>query len=102
MRDSGSTVLFIEDPTQAAALHNIAASEGTRIPDDISMVVLGERTRPSAGGADFTRLVAPRPQLGSRAVELLDQIMNRGGAEQTQILLDCIIVDGATLAEVTR
>jgi hypothetical protein len=35
-------------------------------------------------------------------VQLLDQIMNRGGAETTQVLLDCIIVDGSTLAEVTR
>ncbi|TBN57195.1 LacI family transcriptional regulator [Glaciihabitans arcticus] len=95
------TVLFIEDPSHAQVICDLAIASGIDIPNQLSVVVLGERTRPSEHAPEYTRLSAPRPELGSRAVALLDQLMNGSrGAEELprQQLLDCVIIDGDTLA----
>jgi DNA-binding LacI/PurR family transcriptional regulator len=101
IRAAAPTALLVEDPTQAQSLVEVALADGVRIPEDLSVVVLGERTRPSDRDTDYTRLVAPRPELGARALALLDQLMNGArGAEELPIqqLLDCSIVVGTTLA----
>lgn len=95
------TVVFLEDPAHAEAISDLAEADGVDIPGQLSIVVLGERSRPSEHGLDYTRLSAPRPELGSRAVALLDQLMNgaRGADElPRQQLLDCAIIEGSTLA----
>ncbi|WP_223692052.1 LacI family DNA-binding transcriptional regulator [Leifsonia poae] len=101
LREGEATVLFVEDPTDAEELHALAAAEGIRVPEDLSVVVLGERGR-GAQTLDFTRLSAPRTELGSVAVTLLDQLLNgpRAGAAELPLrqLLDCTVIDGATLA----
>jgi DNA-binding LacI/PurR family transcriptional regulator len=97
---SGATVLFVEDPTDAEALRVEAESAGVRVPADLSMVVLGEKSKPQDRSVDFTRLSAPRTELGSKGVALLDQLLNgtRGGVElPLQQLLACAVVDGSTL-----
>ena len=94
------TVLFVEDPAHAQTIRDLAVAAGIDIPGQLSIVVLGEHSRPSEHALDFTRLSAPRPQLGSRAVALLDQLMNgtRGADElPRQQLLDCAIIEGSTL-----
>lgn len=94
------TVLFMEDPAHAQTICDLAVASGIDIPTQLSIVVLGERTRPSEHALDYTRLSAPRPELGSRAVALLDQLMNgtRGADElPRQQLLDCAIIGGSTL-----
>jgi DNA-binding LacI/PurR family transcriptional regulator len=101
IREAQPTVLFIEDPTHAQLIVDFALADGVSIPEDLSVVVLGERIRPSAHALDFTRLSAPRPQLGSRAIELLNHIMN-GSSDDVdplplQQLLECSINEGATL-----
>ena len=101
VKSSTSTVLFVEDPAQAQAVVDLAVADGVSIPEQLSVVVLGERTRPAEHALDYTRLSAPRPELGSRAVALLDQLMNgTRGAERipVQQLLPCSIVEGSTLA----
>ena len=98
---SGATVLFVEDPTDAEYLHALAERAGLSVPGELSMVVLGERSKPEDRAIDFTRLSAPRTELGSRAVALLDQLLNgvRDGEElPLQQLLECTVIDGATLA----
>ena len=95
------TVLFVEDPAHAQAICDLAVADGIDIPGQLSIVVLGERSRPSDHALDYTRLSAPRPELGSRAVALLDQLMNgTHGADELprQQLLDCAIIEGSTLA----
>jgi len=101
IREAQPTVLFVEDATHAQHLVDLAVAEGVHIPNDLSIVVLGESTRPSKHALDFTRLSAPRPELGSRAIALLHQIMN-GSSDAVeppshQQLLECIIFEGATL-----
>lgn len=95
------TVLFVEDATHAQLLVELAVADDVDIPNDLSIVVLGERTRPSTHALDFTRLSAPRPQLGSSAITLLYQIMN-GTTDAVEPLphrqlLECAIIEGATL-----
>ncbi|TFD87079.1 LacI family transcriptional regulator [Cryobacterium lactosi] len=101
IRKAQPTVLIVEDATHAHRLVDIAVADGVDVPNDLSIVVLGERTRPSERGLDFTRLAAPRPQLGSNAITLLHQIMN-GSSDAVEPLphrqlLECVIIEGATL-----
>ncbi|AMM19757.1 hypothetical protein AX769_05835 [Frondihabitans sp. PAMC 28766] len=101
IRASDATVVFVEDPLDAQALFDLGAVEGVHVPKDLSIVVLGEHSRPMERAVDFTRLSAPRPELGSRAVALLHEVLN--GTRGTdplprQQLLDAAIVTGATLA----
>ena len=99
-RETDPTVLFVEDPVDAAAVARAAAADGITIPRDLSVVVLGERNRPVGGSVDYTRLSAPRPALGSHAVALLDQLIN-GPRGDTVLprrqLLDCTVIPGTTL-----
>lgn len=101
VRATGSTVLFIEDPSDAVQLHALATADGVSIPADPSMVVFGERGRSAAPSVDFTSLSAPRTELGARAVALLHQLLDPSTAGDTQPrrqLLECTVVDGGTLA----
>lgn len=95
------SVLFVEDPSHAQLLVDLAVAEGVDIPNDLSIVVLGERTRPSEHALDFTRLSAPRSELGARAITLLHQIMGASSDAVDplphQQLLTCTISEGATL-----
>lgn len=99
---SGATVLVVEDPTEAESLHAALRVRGTAVPSELSMVVLGERSRPQDQAIDFTRLSAPRIALGSAAMALLHQALNgQDDAEdalQQQQLLPCVLIDGSTLA----
>jgi DNA-binding LacI/PurR family transcriptional regulator len=100
-RASGATVLFVEDPTDAEKLRALAAASGVSVPSELSMVALGEKTKPQDRTVDFTRLSAPRNELGSRGIALLDQLLNgaNGAVElERQQLLPCVVVDGSTLA----
>jgi DNA-binding LacI/PurR family transcriptional regulator len=104
LESTGSTVLIVEDPTEAETLHAAFRDRGTVVPGELSMVVLGERSRPQDRAIDFTRLSAPRIELGSAAVALLHQILNGAPDDETalpeQQLLPCALIDGSTLPEV--
>jgi DNA-binding LacI/PurR family transcriptional regulator len=97
------SVLFVEDPDHAESIHRWATAEGLRIPDDLSMVVLGEHSRPENRDVDFTRLSAPRIELGSRAVQALSRMLGDDApAEPIQELLECPLEAGSTLAPPRR
>ncbi|WP_349899399.1 LacI family DNA-binding transcriptional regulator [Parafrigoribacterium soli] len=99
-RASGATILFVENPAEAETFHSLAKADGLDVPRDLSMVVLGERSSAHDQAIDFTRLSAPRDELGMRATVLLDQLLNGASGEQLplQQLLDCVVVPGSTLA----
>lgn len=104
IESSGSTVLIVEDPTEAETLYAALRARGITVPGELSMVVLGDRSRPQDRAIDFTRLSAPRTELGSAAVELLHQILNGapddGDPLPEQQLLACALIGGSTLSEV--
>ena len=94
------SVLFVEAPADADALHELALADGIEIPKDLSMVVLGEASRTRDQAIDFTRLSPPRSQLGANAVTLLSRILSPTDLvteSELRVLLDCPIVDGSTL-----
>ena len=95
------TVLFIEAPRHALEIYELARQAGVRVPSDLSIVVLGEPSRPSAQAIDFTRLSPPRTELGAEAVTLLRRILSSDDApseSESRILLDCVVESGTTLA----
>ncbi|WIE55638.1 LacI family DNA-binding transcriptional regulator [Curtobacterium sp. MCBD17_003] len=107
IRPSRPTVLFIEDPVDAQLLHEHLSASGIRVPEDLSIVVLGEHNRPRERAVDHTRLSAPRTELGARAVAALTARLealhttdtdSAADADPVQELLPCTIVAGATLA----
>lgn len=102
IREGGATVVFVEDPLDADQLADLAEADGIRVPDALSIVALGEPARRGAVERDFTRLVAPRSELGASAVRLLAQIMRAEPGEQleTRVLLPCALVPGETLGRI--
>jgi DNA-binding LacI/PurR family transcriptional regulator len=100
VRQSGATALFVEDPTEAEDFYSLAEQDGLEVPRDLSIVVLGERSRLHDPAIDFTRLSAPRDELGARATALLDQLLNGAAGEELplQQMLACTVVAGSTLA----
>lgn len=100
------TVLFIEYPAHAEALYELARADGFRVPEDLSMVVLGEPANHTGpDGVDFTRLSPPRTELGSVAVTLLARIIasdNDLPADELRTLLDCPTIPGSTLTKARR
>lgn len=99
------SVLFVEFPAHATAIAARARRDGIAIPDDLSVVVLGEPSRQSPEDIDFTRLSPPRTELGSAAVTLLARILASDEDlpdEDLRTLLGCSIIPGSTLTNARR
>lgn len=93
----GVTAFLVEEPADGAAIIERLASLGRSVPGDVSVVALGDPTRPAAPtDADLTTFRIPRRQMGLEAVELLNRILE-GTATATQLLLSCQPHEGTTL-----
>jgi DNA-binding LacI/PurR family transcriptional regulator len=86
----------VEERADAAALMAAAAARGVAVPGDLSVVALGDSTRPVASDIDFSGFHVPRRAMGLRAVELLEAILS-GTATERQLLLPCELTAGTTL-----
>jgi DNA-binding LacI/PurR family transcriptional regulator len=73
------------------------------VPDDLSVLTLGEPTRhvTDTAGTQFSGFAIPRRQMGAQALEVLSALID-GSATQRQRLLACELVNGATLATPNR
>jgi DNA-binding LacI/PurR family transcriptional regulator len=91
------TAAFVEDLADAAALAEAAAARGLTVPGDLSLVALGDPSRPVPGDADYSGFHIPRKEMGRQAVDLLEAVLT-GTAQDTQRLLPCELVEGKTLA----
>ncbi|MFI7068305.1 LacI family DNA-binding transcriptional regulator [Kribbella sp. NPDC050124] len=94
--DRKVTAVFVEERADAVALAEAAAERGVAIPGDLSVVALGDSTRPAASDIDFSGFHVPRRAMGLRAVELLEAVLS-GTATDRQVLLPCELTDGTTL-----
>ncbi|HEY0690233.1 MAG TPA: LacI family DNA-binding transcriptional regulator [Kribbella sp.] len=92
------TAVFVEDLADADALAAAARQRGLDVPRDLSVVALGDASRPVPSDADYSGFHIPRKEMGRRAVELLDAILS-GEEAETQVLLSCELVEGSTLAQ---
>lgn len=98
----GGTAVCAEDHADGVALAEVAGARGLAVPADLSVLSLGDPVRPaSPTTVDFTGFRIPRRQMGREAVDVLTALI--AGAETTiQRLLDCELVEGATLAPPIR
>ncbi|HEY3513285.1 LacI family DNA-binding transcriptional regulator [Kribbella sp. NPDC051137] len=94
--DRKITAAFVEERADAIALYAAAAERGVDVPGDLSVVTLGDATRPAASDLDFSGFHVPRRAMGLRAVELLEAVLS-GTATEQQLLLPCDLTDGITL-----
>jgi len=95
----GVTAALVEEYADAAALAAAARERGMDVPGDLSLLALGDPTRPAPADVDFSGFRIPRKEMGRRAAELLTALI---GGERSgpaaQELLPCEPVDGETLA----
>jgi DNA-binding LacI/PurR family transcriptional regulator len=95
--DRRITAAFVEERADAIALADAAAERGVDIPGDLSVVALGDSTRPVATDIDFSGFHVPRQEMGRQATELLEAILSGHAAAGTQRLLACQLTEGTTL-----
>ena len=109
LRAERATAALVESTDMAAALLALAQGSGLRVPDDLSIGVLGDADPtqtstwpvPPSPAVEWTTFRIPRREMGVRAVRMLAAML-RGEVEpgpQTQVLLPCELRDGATFAE---
>ncbi|MDX2968720.1 LacI family DNA-binding transcriptional regulator [Kribbella solani] len=94
--DRHITAVFVEERADAIALLAAASARGIDVPADLSVIALGDSTRPVATEVDFSGFHIPRRAMGLRAVELLEAILS-GTTTPHQVLLPCELTTGTTL-----
>lgn len=99
---SADTTAVLVEPSQddgaISALDRGAIELGVRIPEDLSVVLLGDpplvhTTR------EWTRFSIPREEMGREAVRLLLELLDDDAGAARQVYLDCIPVAGESAAE---
>ncbi|MFZ7086556.1 LacI family DNA-binding transcriptional regulator [Curtobacterium sp. RRHDQ10] len=101
VRASEPSIVFVEDPVHGDALFSYLAQTGVHVPEQISVIVLGEHSHARDRAIDVTRLSAPRIELGARAVAILAEriaaAQNGHDPGAVHELLPCQIIAGSTL-----
>ncbi|MER7503355.1 LacI family DNA-binding transcriptional regulator [Nonomuraea pusilla] len=97
---AGATAVLSEEYADAVALAGQARGRGLSVPGDLSIVTLGDPTRPVPTDIDFTGFLIPRREMGRQAVEDLTELIE--GGTPLQRLLPCEYARGATLAAPTH
>lgn len=93
--DAGVTVAFTEEFDMGSGLVQAAERRGLEVPDDLSVVVLGDPMNVTPDRT-FTGFHIPRKEMGCQAVELLAGILTDDDV-QRQRLVPCELVEGTTL-----
>ncbi len=106
----GVTAFVIEDDMVATRLLEVAASRGVRVPDAMSVALLGDALEHVEADVPWTMFRIPREAMGRQAVKLLAAILaartrapgadaaveEDAPAASRQIVLSCSLVEGAT------
>jgi LacI family transcriptional regulator len=93
---AGTTAVFFEDIADGAAVAETARTRGLSVPADLSMVALGDPTRPVRTELDFTGFHIPRKDMGRQAVYAL--AAPESPESPVQKLLACRLVPGQTVS----
>ncbi len=94
----GITAVVVEpgdDDSNLVAIERGAAACGLRIPDDLSVVVLGDPPLVNSR-RDWTRLALRRTEMAKTAVRLLLEILEESAGPR-QLLVGCDVIDGETI-----
>ncbi|WP_433887584.1 LacI family DNA-binding transcriptional regulator [Streptomyces sp. CA-111067] len=98
VRESHTTALLVEQQQLAELLRAACRSRGLRIPDDLSIAVLGDSIgaqRPDPGWSGFH---VPRREMGASATRLLIAQLRGDVAAPAVRSIPCRTVDGSTIA----
>ena len=96
----GVTALFLEEPADIPAVAAWAQARGLGVPADLSLVALGDPTRPVSIDLDVAGFTIPRREMGRQALDVFFALIE-GVETARQRLLPCELHDGATLAPPT-
>jgi DNA-binding LacI/PurR family transcriptional regulator len=95
--DQRITAAFVEERADAVALVEAAGVAGIDIPADLSVIALGDSTRPAAFDIDFSGFHVPRWEMGHQATELLEAVLSGRATTGLQRLIPCELAEGTTL-----
>ncbi|RQX13035.1 LacI family transcriptional regulator [Micromonospora ureilytica] len=95
---AGVTAAVVEEYADGVAIAQLARERGLDIPGDLSILALGDPTRPASTDIDFTGFRIPRREMGWQSVEVLTGLLEADPETVPQRLVPCQPVDGATLA----
>lgn len=93
---AGVTCVFVTELADAIAIEQAARTRGLSIPDDLSIVVLGNHIRAEEPGRRFTSFAIPREAMARAATEMLVRRVEHD-APVEQLLLHCEPLEGDTL-----
>jgi LacI family transcriptional regulator len=95
------TALFCYSTGEGVFALHAAVSNGLRVPEDLSIVVVNdEPTMPL--GPTMSTVVLPCETMGRRAVQMLMSLIEHPGQEVQPMVLECAFVAGDTTAEARR
>ncbi|QQR38328.1 LacI family DNA-binding transcriptional regulator [Devosia rhizoryzae] len=97
---SGATCVFFTELADAIGVEAAARERGLSVPDDLSIVVLGNHIRAEEPGRRFTSFAIPREAMGRAATEMLVRRVEND-APVEQVLLPCELLEGDTLGPVS-
>lgn len=104
------TAILVAPENSPEELLDALEARGLSVPDDVSMLLLGQPIHQIRGSRRWSGFTVPREEMGARALVLLSRIVERersGGREPSAAalddadlhqLLDCPDVDGDSLA----
>ena len=93
---SGATAVFFTELADAIQVDEAARRRGIAVPEQFSIVVLGNHIRAAQTERRFTSFLIPREAMGRAATEMLVRRVENAEPIQ-QILLPCEPVEGETL-----
>ena len=96
--DGGTTALLVENDGIGRRMLALAREDGVRVPDDLSVAVLGDPLEPEPDDPPWTTFAIPRREMGREAVALLLQVIAGLAGPEAQRTLACALVAGATAA----
>ncbi|MFC4122911.1 LacI family DNA-binding transcriptional regulator [Nonomuraea zeae] len=102
IRRGGITAVVAEQVLLAEELQACAQRQGLSVPDDLSIVVLGDSTGSRRTGTLWTGLVVPREQMGRQATQLLVRLLEAPEPEARREYVECPLMAGATVAPPRR
>lgn len=91
-----ATCVFVTELADAIRIEQAARDRGLSIPDDLSIVVLGNHIRAEEPGRRFTSFAIPREDMARAATEMLVRRVEHD-APVEQVLLPCEPLEGDTL-----
>jgi DNA-binding LacI/PurR family transcriptional regulator len=99
---AGITALLVEPTENDSAIVEVeraAAEAGIRIPEDCSVVLLGDPPFDDPAVRDWTRFSVPREEMGREAVRLLLGLLDDEDGQPRWTYLACTQIAGDSVAE---